>query len=208
MPWVIYSTPTCFPSVCCSRRSPTTVCLSLMNENSKTTFFNLESWPIVSVTELYTSVFNSAGVELLLSTSFVTPPTASSPIKEGVAIRSSAAQAKHSNGCCVDWCWDVRLCCRWLISHSAGYTSLPLINCPINPAAELVMHTLQACMLQQSDADMCAHLADLAQQALRLFERKCSTVKIPFPFVFEFPLYAKAERYHAIEGNASKLIWL
>lgn len=150
-------------------------------------FFNLESRPIVSVMELYTSDYSSAGVEPLLNTSRVTPSTASSPIngclleEEGVAIKSSAAQAKHvhnhSDCCCVDWCSDVRLCRRWLISHSAGYTSLLLINCPINPTAEMVMHTLQACMLQQSDADIWACLADLAQQALRLFEGECSYSK-------------------------------
>lgn len=69
--------------------------------------------------ELYTSVLNPLGVEPLLSTFCVTPATSSSPIngslleEEGVAIRSSAAQAKHVHShCCVDWCSDVRLCCR------------------------------------------------------------------------------------------------
>lgn len=173
--------------------------------------------------ELHTSDYSSAGVEPLLSTSRLAPATASSSIngslleEEGVAIKSSAAQAKHvhnhSDRCCVDWCSDVRLCRRWLISHSAGYTSLLLINCPINPTAEMVMHTLQACMLQQSDADIWACLADLAQQALGLFEGECSYSKdsifiLNLLWVFEFQLYAKAGRYHAIEGKASTLIYL
>lgn len=70
------STPTRFPPVCGSLRSPTEVCLRLVNENSRTTFFNLESGPIVGVIELYTSVFNSAGVEALLSSCCVPAPTA------------------------------------------------------------------------------------------------------------------------------------
>lgn len=92
----------------------------------------------------------------------------------------------------VDCCLDVRLSCRWLISHSAGYTSLPLINCPINPAAELVMHSLQGCMVQQSDADMFAHLADLCWTTPHLVEEKCSYSKDSLSICLGV-LYAKAK---------------
>lgn len=47
----------------------------------------------------------------------------------------------HSGCCSADWCSCVGPCCRWVISRSLGYTSLPLINCPINPAAEWIMHS-------------------------------------------------------------------
>lgn len=100
----------------------------------------------------------------------------------------------RSSCCFVDCCLDVRLSCRWLISRSAGYTSLPLINCPINPAAELVMHSLQGCMVQQSDADMCARLADLySKDSLSI----CLGI-----------LYAKAKHSLAVEGSYSTLIRL
>lgn len=111
--------------------------------------------------------------------------------RKGKPSGSSAAQAKHvcnHSSCCVDWCPGAELCCRWLISRSGGYTSPPMINCPINPAAELLMHSSQGCTLQQSDADACAHLADLCQTTPQVVEEKCSYRKDSLSFVFKFPL--------------------
>lgn len=83
---------------------------------------NLESLPQVSVTE-----FAPLFLTLLVLSLFLAPPVLHLPQpplfingnmlkKEGITIKSSAAQAKHvhnrSSSCCVDWCSDVKLCCR------------------------------------------------------------------------------------------------
>ena len=81
----------------------------------------------------------------------VLPTTAPSPINVRLSeevgsrrrlFRCSAQPCvcNHSGCCSADWCSCVGPCCRWVIS-SPGYTSLPLINCPINPAGEWIMHS-------------------------------------------------------------------
>lgn len=121
-----------------------------------------------SVIELYACVFIPVGCwthpELLLCSPPQLLPLRSSFPYQCQAVRGGGSRRRplcrsaqpcvcNHPGCrSADWCSYVGPCCRWLISHSVGYTSLPLINCPINPAAELIMHSLQAYTLQATQA--------------------------------------------------------
>lgn len=125
-------------------------------------FVSLRAWP-VALWLSFTPVFSSLlGVEPILS--FSCAPRRSSFPYQCQAVRGGGSRRRplcrsaqpcvcNHPGCrSADWCSYVGPCCRWLISHSVGYTSLPLINCPINPAAELIMHSLQAYTLQATQA--------------------------------------------------------
>lgn len=104
----------------------------------------------LSFTPVFSSPLGFCLVEPILSFSSATRH--SSFPYQCQAVRAGGSQAvgfscctaqpcicNHSGCCGADWCSSVEPCCRWVISRSLGYTSLPLINCPINPAAERIM---------------------------------------------------------------------
>lgn len=104
----------------------------------------------LSFTPVFSSLLGFCLVELILS--FSRAPHHSSTAYQCQAVRGGGSRwrllgcsaqpcvCNHSGCCSADWCSCVGPCCRWVIS-SPGYTSLPLINCPINPAAEWIMHS-------------------------------------------------------------------
>lgn len=87
--------------------------------------------------ELYTWVFVPVSfclVEPILSFSWAAAPRHITVRGRGCLLLGQPSVCNHSGCCGADWCSCVGPRCRWVISRSQGYTSLPLINCPINPA--------------------------------------------------------------------------